>query len=50
MKQYKIVLENGTQLFNKTYSEAAAERVWQSYNGIYTDDDGNEHYIYIAEA
>lgn len=55
MKQYKIVTASGKQLFGQTYTESAAERIWQSYNGVYTwySDDGKndkEEYIYIEEA
>lgn len=55
-KRYKLVLENGQQLFSETYSEEAAERIWENYNGVYTVYDDNdseqdkEYRIFIEEA
>ena len=49
-KEFKIVTESGKKLFNETYSERGANNIWNMYNGIYTDDSGNEERIYIVEA
>ena len=49
MKQYKIVTESGKQLFNETYNEIGANSIWEMFNGIYEDDNGNEERIFIEE-
>ena len=36
-ENYRIVTESGKQLFNQNYTEAGANRIWEMYNGIYTD-------------
>lgn len=48
-ENYRIVTESGKQLFNQTYTEAGANRIWEMYNGVYTDDNGNEEYIYVEK-
>ena len=48
-ENYRIVTESGKQLFNQNYTEAGANRIWEMYNGIYTDDNGNQEYIYIEK-
>lgn len=48
-ENYRIVTECGKQLFNQTYTEAGANRIWEMYNGVYTDDNGNEEYIYVEK-
>ena len=49
MKQYRIVTESGKQLFNETYNETGANSIWEMFNGIYEDDNGNEERIFIEE-
>ena len=49
MKQYKITTESGKQLFDKTYNEREANSIWEMFNGIYEDDNGNEERIFIEE-
>lgn len=46
--KYAIITENGYQV-KKFETERQAERFWDALNGIWTDDDGNEYYIYIEE-
>lgn len=48
-ENYRIVTESGKQLFNQNYTEAGANRIWEMYNGVYTDDNGNEEYIYVEK-
>ena len=48
-ENYRIVTESGKQLFNQNYTEAGANRIWEMYNGIYTDDNGNQEYIYVEK-
>lgn len=48
-ENYRIVAESGKQLFNQNYTEAGANRIWEMYNGIYTDDNGNQKYIYVEK-
>lgn len=48
MKQFIIVNEEGKNVFGKTYNEAGANRIWEMYNGIYEDENG-EQYIYVRE-
>lgn len=46
-EMFVIVDENDNVMFGgQTYNEAAANRVWNMYNGIYEDENG-ERYIYI---
>lgn len=49
MARYIIVTENGKQLFNENYDEQGANRIWNMYNGIYEDENGNEERIFIQE-
>ena len=48
-ENYRIVTESGKQLFNQNYTEAGANRIWEMYDGIYTDDNGNQEYIYVEK-
>lgn len=48
-ENYRIVTESAKQLFNQNYTEAGANRIWEMYNGVYTDDNGNEEYIYVEK-
>ena len=44
-----IVDENDNVMFGgQHYTEAGADRVWNMYNGIYEDENG-ERYIYIKK-
>ena len=46
-EMFVIVDQNDNVMFGgQTYNEAAANRVWNMYNGIYEDENG-ERYIYI---
>lgn len=45
---YKVITENGREV-KRFETERQAERFWDSMNGIITDDNGNEEYIYIEE-
>ena len=49
---YRIITENGQDAFENgaTYTKETAERIWNDYNGIIEDLDGNEIRIYIEEA
>ncbi|MBR6533521.1 MAG: hypothetical protein IKT44_03760 [Clostridia bacterium] len=49
MKKYRIITENGKQIGKEYDNYYAAERYWESVDGIITDDNGNEEYIYIDE-
>ena len=48
-ENYRIVTECRKQLFTQTYTEAGANRIWEMYNGVYTDDNGNEEYVYVEK-
>lgn len=43
-----IVDENNNNVFGQEYNEAGANRIWEMYNGIYEDENG-ERRIYIQE-
>ena len=45
---YRVITEAGKEL-DRFETEAAAERFWDMFSGIWTDYEGNEHYIYIEE-
>lgn len=47
MDKYRIITEEGKELF-KTKTYEGAERLYDMYDGIYEDEDG-EHRIYIDE-
>ena len=45
---FRVITESGREV--KRFETARqAENYWDSMNGIITDDDGNEEYIYIEE-
>lgn len=46
---YKIVNEKGEQVFQDLYTKEGAEKIWDMYNGIAEDENGNEIRIYIEE-
>ena len=45
---YRIITENNREI-KRFETERQAERYWDSMNGIITDDDGDEEYIYIED-
>ena len=48
-ENYIIVDENDNVMFGgQHYTEVGADRVWNMYNGIYEDENG-ERYIYIKK-
>jgi len=49
---WRIVTAEGKDVFEegRTYTKETAERIWDDYNGIAEDLDGNEIRIYIEEA
>lgn len=49
MKKYRLVTEDGTQVGILYDTHRACEMAWDDYNGIWEDDDGNEHRIGIEE-
>lgn len=46
--KYRVITENGREI-KRFDTEIQAESYWDRMNGIITDDDGNEEYIYIEE-
>lgn len=48
---YRIVTENGLDAFEegKIYDKTTAESLWEDYNGIIEDLDGNDIRIYLEE-
>lgn len=46
--KYRVITENGREI-KRFDTERQAESYWDRMNGIITDDDGNEEYIYIEE-
>lgn len=46
--KYRIVTDEGKEII-KSETEAGCENYWNACNGIYIDDNGEEHYIYIEE-
>lgn len=49
IENFRIITESGKQLFDQTYTEIGANNIWEMYNGIYTDDNGNEERIFVEE-
>ncbi|MCQ2753840.1 MAG: hypothetical protein MJ231_02205 [bacterium] len=47
-EEYIIVDENGKKIFNEVYTEIGANKIWDMYNGIYEDENG-ERYMYIEK-
>lgn len=48
MKKFIIVNEEGKNVFNREYNESGVNRIWDMYNGIYEDENGEQR-IYIEE-
>ena len=49
-KQYRLITESGKILLGgETYSYRGASKQWESLDGTWTDENGNEENIYIEE-
>lgn len=46
--KYRIVTKEGKEIM-KSETYAGCENYWNACNGIYIDDNCEEHYIYIEE-
>lgn len=49
MWKYKLVTEEGKQVDKPFDDYGSCEMVWDYYKGIYKDENGEEHCIYIKE-
>lgn len=46
--KFAVVTEDGKEI-KRCDTERAAERFWDSLNGVWEDDNGEERYIYVEE-
>lgn len=46
--RYRVITENN-KVLKRFETERQAENYWNNFNGVYTDDNGNEERIYIED-